>query len=54
MIEVNFFPIYGAMIGVNYWNEEMSEYENLNEDTQHTLQFLILIFGININWYEPK
>lgn len=54
MFEVNFFPIYGVMIGFNYWNENLSEYENENKDTQHLIQIMFLLFGISIVWYEPK
>jgi hypothetical protein len=54
MFEVNFFPIYGAMIGVNYWNENLSEHKNENPNTQHLIQIMFLLFGISIVWYEPK
>jgi len=54
MFEVTFFPIYGLMVGFNYWNENMIEEENLNKDVQHIIQFMILIFGVSIIWYEPK
>jgi len=54
MYEVNFFPIYGMMIGVNYWNENLSEKENENDDVQHIVQIMFLIFGISFIWYEDK
>ena len=54
MFEVTFFPLYGLMIGFNYWNENMSEQENENKDVQHVIQIMVLIFGFSVIWYEPK
>ena len=54
MFEINFFPIYGAMIGFNYWNENFSDKENQHDDVQHMVQIMILIFGISFIWYEDK
>lgn len=55
--ETIIFPIYGLMIGVNYWDSDMDE--NLDEDDilnekQHCLQFMFLIAGISFVWYSKK
>jgi hypothetical protein len=54
MFEISFFPVHGLLIGFNYWNENMMEEENENKDVQHIIQFMILIFGFNVIWYEQK
>jgi len=54
MFEINIFPIYGAMIGFNYWNEDMDEYEKKHADTQHMVQFMFILFGFSIIWYEQN
>jgi len=54
MFEVNFFPIYGAMVGVNYWNEDLSMEENNNDDTQHMIQLMFLIFFFFFVWYKKN
>jgi len=52
MIEINFFPLYGIVAGVNYWNDTFSEDEEEYDDCQHTIQVFLLLFGFNIVWYE--
>ena len=54
MFEVSFFPLYGLMIGFNYWNENMNLEENEHKDVQHIIQIMVLIFGFSVTWYEPK
>lgn len=54
MFEISFFPVHGLLIGFNYWNENMMDEENENKDVQHIIQFMILIFGFNVIWYEQK
>lgn len=52
--ETIIFPIYGLMIGANYWNSKMDqedETEILNEN-QHCLQFMFLFVGISFVWYN--
>ena len=52
MLEISFFPIYGFMLGINYWNEELDELENKHPDTQHMIQVMFLFFGVSFAWYE--
>lgn len=51
MLQVDFFPIYGGMIGINYSNEDIEQIEVVADDKRHTLQFFFLIFGMNIHWF---
>ena len=51
MFEVKIFPIYGAALGLNYWNSEMDTDEELKEIT-HIVQVFIFIFGFSIIWYK--
>ena len=52
MIEINFVPVYGAIVGLNYWNDTMSEDDQDYDDCQHIIQVFLFIFGINFIWYE--
>ena len=51
MFEIDFFPIYGFLIGVNYSNEDLEDLEVIADDKRHTLQFFFIIFGINVHWF---
>ena len=54
MFEVKFFPIYGAAIGVNYWDSFIGgdiETEDL-EESIHMIQVFVLLFGFSIIWYN--
>lgn len=51
MIQIDFFPIYGFMVGINYSNEEIEMIEVVADDKRHTLQFFLFIFGFNIHWF---
>tara|TARA_R100000935_G_C2745008_1_gene127430 strand:- start:280 stop:465 length:186 start_codon:yes stop_codon:yes gene_type:complete len=51
------FPIYGFMLGANYWNSEMNEDFDENDlinETEHCLQFMFLFVGISFVWYKEK
>lgn len=48
---VTLFPIYGFMVGVNYWNTDMSEEENLDSD-EHMIQLMFGIIGISFHWWR--
>ena len=47
MFQIDFFPIYGIILGVNYSNEEIEQIEVLADDKRHTLQIFIFIFDLN-------
>jgi len=51
MIQVDFFPIYGVMVGINYSNEDIEMIEVIGDDKRHTLQFFLFLFGFNIHWF---
>tara|TARA_R100000951_G_scaffold8162_1_gene7399 strand:- start:4448 stop:4627 length:180 start_codon:yes stop_codon:yes gene_type:complete len=54
--EIKIFPIYGLMLGVNYWNSEMDETDEneTTDETQKCLQFMFLFMGISFVWYKNK
>lgn len=54
MFQIDFFPIYGIILGVNYSNEEIEQIEILADDKRHTLQVFIFIFGINFHWFTAN
>lgn len=54
MIQIDFFPIYGAMVGLNYSNEDIELIETVAEDKRHTLQFFIVLIGMNVHWYTDR
>ena len=51
MFNVVFFPIYGAAIGVNYWDSFM-ENNDEQEKSEHMIQIFLLVFGISFIWYK--
>ena len=54
MFQIDFFPISGIILGVNYSNEEIEQIEVLADDKRHTLQIFIFIFGINFHWFTAN
>jgi len=50
---LQFFPIYGCMIGFNYWNNRIDGDETSNE-TEHLFQFMFFIIGISFHLWVPR
>ena len=48
---LEFYPVYGLALGFTYFSNEQEEEEIIEYGKVHTLQFLILFFGISLNWY---
>ena len=48
---LEFYPVYGLALGFTYFSKEQEEEEIIEYGKAHTLQFLILFFGISLNWY---
>ena len=47
---LEFYPVYGLALGFTYFSNEQEEEEIIEYGKTHTLQFLILFFGISLNW----
>ena len=47
---LEFYPVYGLALGFTYFSNEQEEEEIIEYGKAHTLQFLILFFGISFNW----
>lgn len=47
---IQFFPIYGFMVGFNYWNSSMDEIEE--DETEHLFQVLIGLIGISFHYWK--
>ena len=54
MFELRFFPIYGLVFGVNYWDSYMDYDEFIEEDGEsvHMVQFFFFIGGVSFMWYK--
>lgn len=50
---VQLFPIYGVMLGVNYWNTELDTDDNV-EEVEHLIQIMFFIIGISFHFWKPK
>jgi hypothetical protein len=51
---VQFFPIYGFMLGINYWNTTMDQ-DYIDGEVEHLFQIMIGIVGISIHtWTEES
>jgi hypothetical protein len=49
---VQLFPIYGLMVGVNYWNSKMDGDDDSAGETEHLFQILIGIIGISFHFWK--
>ena len=54
MFQVEFFPIYGVIAGVNYSNEDLENIEVVADDKRHTIQLFFFILGINIHFFTRR
>ena len=54
MVQIDFFPIYGVMVGINYSNEEIEMIEVVADDKRHTIQVFLLIIGLNFHYFTSK
>ncbi len=50
---VQLFPIYGVMLGVNYWNTEFDTDEDV-EEIEHLVQIMFFIIGISFHFWKPR
>lgn len=46
------FPIYGFMVGVNYWNTSMREDAIEDEPEEHLFQVMIGLIGISFHFWK--
>lgn len=45
---VQMFPIYGFMVGVNYWNSTMDP-DVISDETEHLFQIMFGVIGISFH-----
>ena len=51
---VQFFPVYGFMVGFNYWNSN-DEFEDEDEtETEHLFQIIFGVVGMSIHIWRSK
>jgi hypothetical protein len=48
---VQMFPIYGFMLGINYWNSDMSD-NGVGSEGEHLIQIMIGIIGISFHFWK--
>jgi hypothetical protein len=52
---IQFFPVYGFMVGFNYWNTKLDEIQDPEEtEVEHLFQFMVGIIGISIHVWQSK
>jgi nitrogen fixation-related uncharacterized protein len=52
---VQLFPIYGVMLGFNYWNTSLDQFEEEdNAETEHLFQIMFFIIGISCHFWTQK
>jgi len=49
---IQLFPIYGFMVGFNYWNTKMEIEDDNLEETEHLFQLMIGIIGISFHIWK--
>lgn len=53
MLEVNFYPLYGLVIGFDYFSDEMEEIQ-VSDDKRHNFTIYLLLIGISFLWYSER
>jgi len=48
------FPIYGVMLGVNYWNANMDTEHEEDLEVEHLIQIMFFIVGISFHFWRRK
>lgn len=51
------YPIYGFLLGVNYWNSKMDHVvidSPIEDSDEHCFEFHLFIIGISFVWYTEK
>jgi|11BtaG_2_1085332.scaffolds.fasta_scaffold01283_8 hypothetical protein len=51
---LQFFPIYGFMLGANYWNSDMKEFDVESDEIEHLFQIMIGIVGISFHLWRAR
>lgn len=54
MVQLELFPVYGLILGVNYSNEDIEMIEVIADDKRHTIQVFLLLIGLNIHYFTSK
>ena len=54
MFEVDIFPIYGLIVGVNYSNEDIEMLDVVADDKRHTIQIFLFLIGFNIHFFTNR
>lgn len=54
MVQLELFPVYGFIVGVNYSNEDIEMIEVIADDKRHTIQIFLLIIGLNFHYFTSK
>ena len=47
------FPIYGVMVGLNYWNTDMDS-DNDDVEVEHLIQIMFFIIGISFHFWRKR
>ena len=53
MFELNFFPLWGLVLGADYLNDEMEEIQ-FTEEKVHTISIYLLMVGVQIKWFTNR
>ena len=53
MIEFQFFPLIGLVIGADYINSDLEQEYNTSLK-KHSLTIYLFLFGVSINWYKDE
>ena len=46
---IQFFPIYGLNVGVNYWDSDMDDLME-HQQKEYLIQIMFGIVGISLHW----
>jgi len=48
---IQFFPVYGFMLGINYWQKSFSEDFEDDDEEEYLVQIMFGIVGLSIHWW---
>lgn len=53
MFELGFYPLYGLVFGIDYFNDEMENVQ-ISDEKRHSLTIYLLLIGISVSWYSER
>ena len=53
MIQIQFAPLIGLLLGFSYYNDEDDDL-SMHDDIQHGVQIALLLIVVDVIWYTER